>query len=212
VRDAKPWRKPDDFLCFSCILCLTVPESLFIIPKKPNQSQKFPECAETAASGVFSGGAKRMALFLSSYAKKIDKKGRVLVPNAFRAALVGEPFVGVVAYRSFINPCIEACGMSRIETLSRRIEALDPFSEEHDAFSATILGGSQELSFDGEGRMMLPPAMLEEAGIAEDLVFFGKGKTFEIWEPERFAAHCKAARNLALEKRHLLRAGGAEGV
>jgi MraZ protein len=150
-----------------------------------------------------------MPLFLSTFPKKIDKKGRVSVPSSFRAALEGEAFGGIVVYQSFINPCIEACAMSRIEALSERIETLDPFSEEHDAFAATLLGGAQQLAFDGEGRVMLPPELLHAVGIDEETVFVGKGKTFEMWEPKAYAIHAEASRKLALSRRDLLRAGGS---
>ncbi len=153
-----------------------------------------------------------MALFLSSFEKKIDKKGRVLIPNAFRAVLAAESAGGVVVYASFINPCIEACGMKRIEALTSRIETLDPFSEEYDAFTSTILGGSVELSFDGEGRVMLPEALLEGAGIDGAVTFVGKGKTFEIWKPAKFKDHAAQARKMALQNRTLLRAGSGQDM
>lgn len=154
-----------------------------------------------------------MPLFLSTFEKKIDKKGRVSVPSGFRATLTNEAFNGIVVYPSFINPCIEACAMSRIEALSEQIDTLDPFSEEHDAFAATILGGSIQLAFDGEGRVVLPPELLEETRIEQDAVFVGKGKTFEIWEPGAFASHAEESRKLALEKRDMLRSkkGAASG-
>ena len=152
-----------------------------------------------------------MALFLSTFVKKIDKKGRVSVPSNFRGVLTNEAFNGIVAYQSFINPCIEACAMSRIESLSERIEALDPFSEEHDAFASTILGGSIQLGFDGEGRVMLPQELLESVGITEEVVFVGKGRTFEIWEPSAYATHAEESRRLALSKRAMLRSDKAGG-
>lgn len=147
-----------------------------------------------------------MALFLSTYPKKIDKKGRVSVPSQFRAVLAAEPYQGLVIYSSFINDCIEACGMSRIEALSGRIEMLDPFSEEHDAFASAILAGSMQLPFDGEGRISLPEILIAELGISQEVVFAGKGKTFEIWEPRAFVAHAVKSREQAMEKRNLLRA------
>lgn len=147
-----------------------------------------------------------MALFLSTYTNKVDKKGRVSVPASFRAVLASQNFSGIVAYDSFINPCVEACGMDRIERLHAQIDTLDPFSEEHDAFSATILGGSQQLPFDGEGRVMLPKSMLEANGIEDQAVFVGKGQTFEIWEPKAFTEHMATARKLAQERRSQLRA------
>ncbi len=146
-----------------------------------------------------------MALFLSTFQNKIDKKGRVSVPAPFRQVLGGQVFGGIIAYGSFINPCVEACGMDRIEKISRRIEELDPFSEERDAFATAILGGSMQLAFDGEGRVMLPELLLVQASLTENALFIGKGETFEIWEPKAFAEHSAKARALALQNRGQLR-------
>ena len=152
-------------------------------------------------------------LFLSTFHNKIDKKGRISVPATFRAALAKtldkkEEFVGIISYSSFINPCIEACGIDRIRKLSDRIETLDPFSEERDAFATTILGGSVQLAFDGEGRVMLPEHLIAFAGISEAAVFLGKGETFEIWEPAAYEAYAARARDIAREKRLRLRGDG----
>lgn len=151
-----------------------------------------------------------MALFLSTFEKSIDKKGRVSVPTTFRGALAGQNFNGIIAYPSFVNPCIEACGMDRIEQLHERIEALDPFSEERDAFATAILGGSVQLPLDNEGRVNLPENLLKEAGIDGQCVFVGKGATFEIWEREAYTVHEAQSRKLAKERRLALRSKGGE--
>jgi MraZ protein len=152
-----------------------------------------------------------MALFLSTIEKQIDKKGRVSVPPTFRAVLAAQNFNGMIAYASFTNSCIEACGMERIEKLHARIEALDPFSEERDAFATAILAGSTQLAFDSEGRVVIPEALLKKAHITSVGVFVGKGATFEIWSPELFAKQEAAMRDLALAKRLSLKSetGGA---
>lgn len=152
-----------------------------------------------------------MALFLSQYRNKIDKKGRVSVPAPFRAILANECFHGVVAYASFVNACVEGCGMSRIEQLNDSIEALDPFSEERAAFETTILGGSVQLPFDSEGRVLLSDNLMELGGLSDQAVFVGKGKTFEIWNPETFAEYAEKAREMARSQRGVLRAPGAAG-
>lgn len=149
-------------------------------------------------------------LFLSTFQNKIDKKGRVSVPATFRAALVkatpkGEDFSGIIAYASFINRCVEACGIGRIQKLSERIEELDPFSEERDAFATTILGGSIQLPFDGEGRVMLTESLISVAGLSDVALFVGKGETFEVWEPKAFEEYALRSRELAREKRLRLR-------
>ncbi len=148
-------------------------------------------------------------LFLSTFQNKIDKKGRISVPAPFRAALSKDKeFSGIISYASFINRCIESCGIERIRKLSERIETLDPFSEERDAFATTILGGSVQLPFDGEGRVMLPEHLIIMAGITEAAIFVGKGETFEIWEPAAFAEYSARARDIAREKRLRLRGEG----
>jgi MraZ protein len=152
-----------------------------------------------------------MALFLSTFEKQIDKKGRVSVPPTFRAVLAAQQFNGMIAYASFTNPCIEACGMERIEKLNARIEMLDPFSEERDAFATAILAGSTQLAFDSEGRVVIPEGLLAKANISGAGIFVGKGATFEIWAPELYAAQEVKMRELALAKRLSLKAdnGGA---
>ncbi len=144
-------------------------------------------------------------LFLSTYQNRIDKKGRISVPAQFRANLAAQEFAGIVAYGSLLHSCIEGCGMDRFMKLNERIEMLDPFSEERDAFATTIFGESVQLSFDGEGRIMLPEQLIASANLSEQAVFVGKGEIFEIWEPVAFAEHALRARELAKSKRYQLR-------
>ena len=146
-----------------------------------------------------------MALFLSTFENKVDKKGRVSVPSQFRSMLHGENFSGIVVYESSINGCIEGCSIDRIQKLSELIDDLDPFSTERDAFATTILGGSAQLPFDAEGRIILPSRLMDFGGISEKAIFIGKGQTFEIWEPKAFEAYSKTARDAAKKNRTLIR-------
>jgi len=95
--------------------------------------------------------------------------------------------------------------MSRIEKISASIDALDPLSEERDAFATAILGSSTQLQFDTDGRVVLPKELIEEIGIEENALFVGKGQTFEIWEPGKFQVYAQTAKRIALEKRSILR-------
>ncbi|MFQ5958987.1 MAG: division/cell wall cluster transcriptional repressor MraZ [Alphaproteobacteria bacterium] len=126
-----------------------------------------------------------MALYLSTFINRIDRKGRVSVPAPFRAALAGEPYTGIVVFPSFRESynAIEACGMARMERLSASLDRLNPFSDEHDDFASVIFGASVQLPFDGEGRIILPPHLLEHAAISDQAAFVGRGATFQIWEP-----------------------------
>jgi MraZ protein len=136
-----------------------------------------------------------MTLFLSTYVNKVDRKGRVSVPAPFRNALPGQPFVFV--FRSLQHPALEACSTSHIEQLGQSLDDPDLPAEERDLIETTIFGGSVQLPFDAEGRILLPPEFLAFAGIGEEAAFFGLRRTFQIWEPAALASHTTGSRETA---------------
>jgi len=136
-------------------------------------------------------------LFLSTYVNKVDRKGRVSVPATFRAALADQRFTGIVVFPSFKYPALDASGIDRMDELSARVETLEEFSEEHENLAALLFGASQPLPFDSEGRIILPEKLAEHAHIDESAAFVGLGKSFQIWEPNRFADHEAALRERA---------------
>jgi MraZ protein len=144
-------------------------------------------------------------LFLSTYINKIDKKGRISVPSSFRALLMKNNFSGVVIYESVRSKCIEGCSLDRLEHLSRSIDSLDPYSDERDAFATIILGGSIKLSFDSEGRVVLPESLIKFANLAGEGCFVGKGQTFEIWNPKEYEKYYSKAKEMAMKNRGVLK-------
>lgn len=146
-----------------------------------------------------------MALFLSTFVNKVDKKGRVSVPASFRAALSGESFQGFIAFRSHKHDAIECCSYSRMEQLSKSVDSLDLFSDEQDDFTATIFADSIQVPFDGDGRIVLPKALLDYLGPSPEVAFVGRGATFQLWLPDTFKAVQTASRDRIKESRSTLK-------
>ncbi len=134
-----------------------------------------------------------MALFLSRYDNKIDRKGRVSVPAPFRAILASEPFGGIFTFPSLAQPAVEACGAARMEMLATAVNELPPFSAERQAMATAIFERSHQLPFDTEGRIVLPPALIAAAGLTDMATFVGAGDYFYIWQPEAYDARLNAA-------------------
>ena len=156
-----------------------------------NLRRRFAGLRDVGAKGARGRrfGSEALAVFLSTYVNKIDRKGRVSVPAAFRAALTpASATKNIVVYRAVKLAAIEASGLDRAENLSRRIDRLLELSDERDALSA-ILGELRPLDFDGEGRIVLPSDLARHANLTTAAVFVGCGPTFQIWEPERFRQH-----------------------
>ncbi|QQR69748.1 MAG: division/cell wall cluster transcriptional repressor MraZ [Alphaproteobacteria bacterium] len=139
-----------------------------------------------------------MAVFLSTYVNRVDKKGRVSVPAPFRAVL-GAQAQGIVVFRSLQHEALEACSVEHLELLSDSLEKLPNLTPEmYELIETTIFGGSQFLPFDGEGRVLLPDAMAQAAGLDGEAAFVGRRKTFQIWQPQRLTTHETKSRQAAL--------------
>lgn len=124
--------------------------------------------------------------FVSTVTNKIDGKGRVSVPAPFRQALALQGASHFYCFQSFNQKALEAFGPTLMDKIESRIGELDPFSEEYDTLVRCILGGSIELSFDGEGRIKLPQSFLDYAGIGESVAFVGMGLKFQLWDPATY--------------------------
>ena len=144
-------------------------------------------------------------MFLSSYENKIDKKGRVSVPAAFRSHLTTQGYSGFISYPSFSNPALECCTQERIEKLSNSIDTLNPFEEKRDYFATYVLSESSNLIFDTEGRVQFSKKLLDYAKIKNDILFVGLGKTFQVWNPKNFDKFKSVARKKALQSRSSLK-------
>jgi len=138
-----------------------------------------------------------VSVFFGTFENKVDRKGRVSVPAPFRQILATSAFQGIIAFRYHAPKAMEACSLEFMERLDRSVSDFDLFSEEHDDLAFNIFAESHQLPFDGEGRVILPAALLEITGIEDRAAFVGKGPTFQVWEPAALADRKAEARRRA---------------
>jgi MraZ protein len=144
-----------------------------------------------------------LSLFLSTFCNKIDAKGRVSVPASFRAALAGQTFQGIVAFRSLTLAAVEGFGMDRMEKLSLHMDRLDLFSQDQDDWAASIFADAQHLAFDSEGRVTLTEELKVHARLGQNVAFVGRGPTFQLWNPDDFRIYQDEARLRLRERKGL---------
>lgn len=153
-----------------------------------------------------------MALFLSTFENKVDKKGRVSVPAPFRNAVASSHFPGIAVYCHLSLPCVEGADISFLEQLSDQLyEDYGMFDADQLSVATAILAESAQLAFDGEGRIMLPAAMKDFVGIDGQATFVGLGRKFQIWSPDKYAEHRTQQREVAAEKITKLAPFGSRG-
>ena len=143
---------------------------------------------------LMKGRRQSMALFLSTYCNKLDRKGRISVPAPFRAALAAEQFQGIILFCSNAHECLEGFGMSSMQELSARLDHFDLFSFQQDDLATSVFGAAHQVPFDGDGRVILPEELCSFAKLDEQASFVGLGNKFQIWNPELFSARKEQAR------------------
>lgn len=134
-----------------------------------------------------------MNLFVSHHALRLDAKGRLSVPAAFRAVLAAEQASGLYCYPALDRPAIDAGGQALLKDIDQLIASFPPYSEEREQLTTALYGTSDTLKMDAEGRIVLPDTLKDYAFIRGQAVFVGLGRKFQIWEPDRFRAHLSEA-------------------
>ena len=142
-----------------------------------------------------------MDLFLSHFSGRLDAKGRVSIPAPFRAVLASDGIEGLYVCPCLDLPALDCGGNALLGEIARLLEKLPPYSQERELVSTALLGTSEMLKVDGEGRIVLTERLKTESGIGAEVAFVGLGGKFQIWEPERFRLHLEAARHRLREMR-----------
>lgn len=148
---------------------------------------------------------RKVFLFMDTITNKVDAKGRVSLPSDYRA-IVKELSIEIVCYRSLSAPCIEGCLEDSLDKLATEIEnSTDFFSETQDNLTNLIFGDAKRFPFDSTGRIVLTEKLLQHAEITDSAVFVGKGRKFQIWNPENWAKEEARIRAEVLKNRPVLK-------
>ena len=131
-----------------------------------------------------------MAKFIGCYKAKVDDKGRLIFPPAFKSSMGEGASLRFVVKKSLFADCLEMYTFDEWEKDSEAVRSrLNPFNREHDRFWREYMRGTADVEPDGKlGRMTIPKALLEKAGIGKDVVFAGSNHLIEIWDKEKYEA------------------------
>ena len=128
---------------------------------------------------------------------KVDAKGRVSIPAAFRRVLEeGDPDWAqglnpnmVLVYAGKGRDFIEGYTMTSMAEVDDDISALKRGSKARRALEHMFSGQSVQLQVDETGRLVLSQKLRDKIGIAAEAVFVATGDTFQIWQPGAYDAH-----------------------
>jgi MraZ protein len=126
-----------------------------------------------------------MASFLGTYQHSIDHKGRVSIPSRFRRALSGDAEETFVILRGF-EACVSLYPLDEFRRVDERLRAASYSNETFRMYLRKLLQHAAHGALDAQGRVAIPPALLEHASLKKDALVNGALDHIEIWDPELF--------------------------
>ena len=125
---------------------------------------------------------------------KVDAKGRVSVPAAFRRVLEeGDPDFSrgsspnfVIVYGGVRGSCLEGYTINSSSKVDTLISKLPRFSKDREMLERFINTQSTYMQLDETGRIVLSHRLKEKIGIGDEAIFAGMGEKFQIWEPKTY--------------------------
>jgi MraZ protein len=133
-------------------------------------------------------------VFKGTYLHRIDGKGRLPVPSPFRRRLAEAGARGVVL--TLLDECLAAYAPAEWERLEAQLVALSAFSKPAKGLTRLLASRAVDCELDGQGRILLPPALRMAAGLAREATVIGVLNRFEVWAPERWAAFLEGSERL----------------
>jgi len=125
-------------------------------------------------------------MFRGHFEHAIDAKGRTSIPSRFRDVLTAENDARLIVTPALFDPCLHVHPMRAWEDLEAKIAGLPQFDPNVVAFRRRYISAAVECEIDKMGRILIPPALREHAGLQKDALWAGMGQTIELWAKERW--------------------------
>ena len=137
-----------------------------------------------------------MRRFRGETLNRVDGKGRVSIPAAFRRVLEeGDPdwIVGsnpnfVIIYGRRVRNCLEGYSMDSINEVDVLISRLPRYSNQRETLERLLNTQSVYVQVDENGRIVLSQKLRDLIGVTTEATFAGMGEKFQIWEPSYYTA------------------------
>jgi MraZ protein len=125
-------------------------------------------------------------VFKGTYRLRIDAKGRIPVPAAFRRHLAacGADFVIV----TLLDQCLAVYPPAEWSRLEAQLDDLPVFSRPAKTITRLLMSRAVECELDVQGRILLPNPLRQTVSLTRETIVVGVLKRFEIWPPEAWEA------------------------
>jgi len=131
-----------------------------------------------------------MISFTGDYYCKLDSKGRILLPSAFKKQMGDKVIDRFVIKKAIFEKCLY---LYPYEEWKRQISILrtniNPYNRSHTEFLREFFKGTAEIILDNNNRLLIPKRLLEWAEIKSEVVLAGQDDKIAIWDKDIYESN-----------------------
>ena len=127
------------------------------------------------------------SVFLGTHTPRLDEKGRLFLPAKFRDRLAD----GLVVTKGQ-ERCLYVFTEAEFARVAERMREAPSSSKAVRDYQRVFFAGASDEKPDKQGRVTIPPALREYAGLTRDCVVIGAHTRAEIWDAEHWATYSAA--------------------
>ena len=116
----------------------------------------------------------------------LDAKGRLALPTRHRDTLASSR--GELVLTAHPDGCVLLYPMAVWEPVRTRVEKFPSLNAQASWWKRLLLGHEEHVTPDASGRILISPALRMYAKLDRELVMFGQGSYFELWDHGQWTA------------------------
>jgi MraZ protein len=128
-----------------------------------------------------------MARFTGDFPCKVDVKGRIILPMAFKKQMPADAQEHFVVRKDIYEKCLVLYSKEDWEIQLDNIRnKLNPYNREHKMFLRNYFKGTAELTLDNNNRLLIPKRLMDMIYADRDVVLAGQDGQIEIWADDLY--------------------------
>ncbi|MEO5360279.1 MAG: division/cell wall cluster transcriptional repressor MraZ [Nitrospirota bacterium] len=122
--------------------------------------------------------------FIGRYNLRADDKGRVIVPASFRDIFKKSYGPKIYVTCAVRDKCLNIFPDAEWKALMAKVKEMPKAKESVKFFIRKVVSSAFECEIDKQGRLLVPPALREDAGISlnGEIIIAGATDRLEVWD------------------------------
>ncbi len=127
-----------------------------------------------------------MINLIGTYECKLDAKGRIALPAAFKKQLATVLADSFVIKRSIFQNCLEIHPMNEWNDVMSKVNKLNRFVKKNNDFIRMFTAGVKVVDLDANSRLQISKDLLQFADLEKEVVLSSSLNVIEVWNKEKY--------------------------